>query len=58
MGREKERRQPYRRVKMKNLICPKCNGELKLRNGKNGAFYGCANYPRCRFTMPYHDNAL
>ena len=42
-----------RRVKMENLICPKCNGELKLRNGKNGAFYGCANYPRCRFTMPY-----
>lgn len=42
-----------RRLKMENLICPKCDGELKLRNGRNGKFYGCANYPRCRFTMPY-----
>ncbi|MCI7563873.1 MAG: topoisomerase DNA-binding C4 zinc finger domain-containing protein, partial [Spirochaetia bacterium] len=22
-------------------------------NGRNGKFYGCSNYPRCRFTMPY-----
>ena len=42
-----------RQLKMENLICPRCNGELKLRNGKNGKFYGCSNYPRCRFTMPY-----
>lgn len=42
-----------RRLKMENLICPKCDGELKLRNGRNGKFYGCTNYPRCRFTMPY-----
>lgn len=42
-----------RQLKMENLICPKCDGELKLRNGRNGKFYGCANYPRCRFTMPY-----
>ena len=38
---------------MKNLICPRCNGELKLRNGRNGKFYGCSNYPKCKFTMPY-----
>ena len=42
-----------RQLKMENLICPRCNGELKLRNGKSGKFYGCSNYPRCRFTMPY-----
>ena len=42
-----------RQIKMENLICPRCNGELKLRNGRNGKFYGCSNYPRCRFTMPY-----
>lgn len=40
-------------IKKSNLICPRCNSELKLRNGKNGKFYGCSNYPRCRFTMPY-----
>lgn len=42
-----------RKVKMENLTCPRCNGQLKVRNGKNGQFYGCSNYPRCRFTMPY-----
>ncbi|MBQ7159071.1 MAG: NERD domain-containing protein [Treponema sp.] len=42
-----------RQLKMKNLICPRCNSELKLRNSRNGKFYGCSNYPRCHFTMPY-----
>ena len=35
-----------KKIKMANLICPRCNGELKLRNGRNGKFYGCSNYPR------------
>lgn len=39
--------------KKRNLICPRCNGELILRNGKNGKFYGCSNFPKCRFTMSY-----
>lgn len=30
--------------------CPKCNGLLLLRNGKKGFFYGCENYPKCKFT--------
>lgn len=42
-----------RRLKTENLVCPRCNGALKLRNGRNGKFYGCANYPQCRFTMPH-----
>ena len=42
-----------RQIKMENLVCPRCSGELKLRNGRNGKFYGCSNYPRCRFTMSY-----
>ena len=29
--------------------CPKCGGELVLRNGKYGQFKGCSNYPKCRF---------
>ena len=40
-------------IKTANLICPKCGGELKLRSGKYGKFYGCVNYPNCKFTMPY-----
>ena len=30
--------------------CPKCSKELVLRNGKQGAFYGCKGYPNCRYT--------
>ena len=31
--------------------CPKCGGELIERHSKTGRlFYGCANYPSCRFT--------
>lgn len=32
--------------------CPKCGGNLILRNGKYGAFYGCSNYPNCKYTHP------
>ena len=30
--------------------CPRCGGKLIERNGKNGKFYGCSNYPKCKFT--------
>lgn len=30
--------------------CPKCrDGKLVERSGKFGKFYGCSNYPRCRY---------
>lgn len=31
-------------------VCPKCGGELFKRRGRFGEFYGCSNYPGCRFT--------
>ena len=31
-------------------ICPRCNGKLVERRGKYGTFYGCSNYPKCKFT--------
>lgn len=31
-------------------ICPRCGGHLVIRNGKYGQFYGCSNYPSCKFT--------
>jgi len=31
--------------------CPQCEtGVLTLREGKFGTFYGCSNYPRCKYT--------
>ncbi|MFY3790434.1 NERD domain-containing protein [Ureibacillus sp. MALMAid1270] len=35
---------------IKQNRCPKCGGELSLKKGKYGSFYGCGNYPRCRYT--------
>ena len=31
--------------------CPRCGGELVLRQGQYGSFYGCSNYPKCKFTI-------
>ena len=31
-------------------ICPQCGGELKQKSGRFGKFWGCCNYPRCRYT--------
>ena len=39
-----------REATIKNGICPHCGGHLVLRNGKYGQFYGCSNYPKCKFT--------
>ena len=36
--------------KVASGICPKCGGALVKRTGKYGSFYGCSNYPKCRFT--------
>lgn len=56
----KERSNHNRRIKttirkyeqsLNNRTCPKCGGRLILRNGKYGDFYGCANYPNCRYTL-------
>ena len=30
--------------------CPRCNGILVRRKGKYGDFYGCSNYPDCKYT--------
>lgn len=36
--------------KVDNMICPKCAGNLVVKNGKYGSFIGCSNYPKCKFT--------
>lgn len=30
--------------------CPKCGGSLVPRTSQYGNFYGCSNYPRCKYT--------
>ncbi len=37
-------------------VCPRCQrGVLVQRTGKNGVFWGCSNYPRCRLTCSDKD---
>jgi restriction system protein len=30
--------------------CKECGSELLIRKGTKGIFYGCSNFPRCRYT--------
>lgn len=45
--RNKERRD----TAVANGKCPRCGGNLVIRTGKYGQFYGCSNYPRCNYTL-------
>ncbi len=36
--------------KKSNVKYPSCGAAMFLRNGKNGSFWGCSNYPECRMT--------
>jgi len=38
-----------------NGYCPRCGGKLTLRKGRYGEFWGCSNYPKCKFTMKKED---
>ncbi|MCI8287779.1 MAG: DNA polymerase III subunit epsilon [Lachnospiraceae bacterium] len=33
------------------LPCPRCGGILIRRKGRFGSFWGCSEYPRCRYTQ-------
>ena len=35
--------------------CPTCGNALVKRNGKNGEFWGCASYPKCRTSFDDKD---
>ena len=32
--------------------CPDCGGKLVQRSGSKGVFWGCKNYPKCKYTEP------
>ncbi|MBE5748986.1 MAG: hypothetical protein E7344_05115 [Clostridiales bacterium] len=38
-------------AELKKNICPRCGGNLTEKDGKYGVFYGCSNFPKCKFTM-------
>ncbi len=49
--REVKKRTQERKKKEKLKICPRCGNQLVKRKGKYGQFYGCQNYPKCRYTL-------
>ena len=36
-------------------VCPDCGGILTLKDSKRGKFFGCSNYPKCKFTKDLND---
>lgn len=51
---EETEKENIEQKKDNDLICPKCGGVLVLRTATKGAnagkqFYGCSNFPRCRY---------
>jgi len=44
---KKDKEEPEERAQ----TCPRCGGKLIERKGKFGSFYGCSNYPKCKFTL-------
>lgn len=43
--------QARRNTAVANGKCPRCGGNLILRNGRYGQFYGCSNYPNCKYIL-------
>lgn len=39
--------------KVRNGKCPRCGGELVHRSGIYGDFFGCSNYPSCKYTRDF-----
>ncbi len=37
--------------------CPQCGSPLHIRNGKQGPFLGCSNYPECEYLRPLHEKS-
>ncbi len=38
-----------KKMKVRAHICPECGGQLIKRTGKSGEFYGCRNFPQCKY---------
>jgi DNA topoisomerase-1 len=54
-GEPKERAKPMETEES----CPECEGGVLLvREGRRGKFLGCSNYPSCRYTRDYEDEAV
>lgn len=42
-------------IPQSSRICQRCGGNLILRDGKYGQFYGCSNFPKCKYIQKLED---
>ena len=38
-------------VEKTGMTCPECGADLIYKQGKNGRFIGCSNYPKCKYVQ-------
>lgn len=58
---DQEKKEHIERIKNTRLICPRCGAKLIFRKATKGnhagkSFYGCSNFPKCRYTKEIDDN--
>ena len=42
-----------------DILCPRCGtGHLVRRQGKFGTFFGCSDFPKCRYTAGVGDDGM
>ena len=41
-----------------DYICEKCGAKMIIRNGKNGKFLACPNFPKCKFTKNLNEDGV
>lgn len=51
----KKKIQQQREDDVEKWSCPRCNNCLEVKDGKNGKFIGCSNYPYCKFTASINE---
>lgn len=49
---KKKYKEIEKKVEKTEKTCPKCNSPLVIRMSRFGKFYGCSNFPKCKFTQP------
>ena len=47
---ESSAKSEFQDVEPSEKKCPQCGGTLMERSGKYGAFFGCSNYPKCKYS--------
>ncbi len=51
--RNKEGKIEIKKPEKLDQKCPKCGGDLVIKNGRYGRFIGCSNYPKCKYIKPF-----